>query len=464
MAPTRSTRSAARTRRTRGRALRQRVRNTLSTLARSKTTPRVVSGSPLRKSPATPWSASHATNVPPVEIIMAELPPPRKATTAKTPDGDKRKEHAEELCSRIEEVVNEYDIDGSDVALPKVMGLLLANQKLISSLLPKINKSHITQRLVNELFLGSMEIEHAAKYMLQKYLLEKCSYTSDERKKLLVDCTKSYKMLPLAANTGPSESMPSYENQLKADGTVEKRTSSLKRLETKLRKLGVEIGFPLESVAYDYSLINTEYEVQGVQNNKAIGLIEKLNHQRYLTGIAHGELADAKRVYKEKTDAFKKQYLRENMSLEFLPDEDDDCYEAYRAQLKKSNGYKAATRKLKQWKTMEGGRVAELKKIKGALDEKVTTFRELVLEWKEAKSTNSPKKRKSTDSKKKSPQGKKAKPPPPALSSSSDDSDDSDGSGSGGEESDGSPFAQERKRVKALIITNNKNFRLNILY
>ena len=222
---------------------------------------------------------------------MAELPPPRKATTAKTPDGDKRKEHAEELCSRIEEVVNEYDIDGSDAALPKVMGLLLANQKLISKLLPKINKSHITQRLVNELFLGSMEIEHAAKYMLQKYLLEKCSYTSDERKKLLVDCTKSYRMLPLAANHGPSESMPSYENQLKADGTVdlrlvEKRTS-LKRLETKLRKLGVEIGFPLESVAYDYSLINTEYEVQDVQNNKAIGLIEKLNHQRHVTGVAH---------------------------------------------------------------------------------------------------------------------------------------------------------------------------------
>ena len=102
---------------------------------------------------------------------MAELPPPRKATTAKTPDGDKRKEHAEELCSRIEEVVNEYDIGGSDTALPKVMGLLLANQKLISKLLPKINKSHITQRLVNELFLGSMEIENAAKYMLQKYII-----------------------------------------------------------------------------------------------------------------------------------------------------------------------------------------------------------------------------------------------------------------------------------------------------
>ena len=45
-------------------------------------------------------------NVAPAEIIMAELPPPRKATTAKASDGDKRKEHAGELCSRIEEVVN----------------------------------------------------------------------------------------------------------------------------------------------------------------------------------------------------------------------------------------------------------------------------------------------------------------------------------------------------------------------
>jgi hypothetical protein len=89
--------------------------------------------------------------------------------------------------------------------------------------LPKINKSHITQRLVNELFLGSMEIENAAKHMLQKYLLEKCSYTSDERKKLLVECRKSYRMLPLAANHGPSESRPSYGNQLRADGTVDLR-------------------------------------------------------------------------------------------------------------------------------------------------------------------------------------------------------------------------------------------------
>ena len=114
---------------------------------------------------------------------MAE---PRKATTAKSSDGDKRKEHAEQVCSRIEEVVSEYDINGSDTSLPKVMGLLLANQKLLSKLLPKINKSHVTQRLVNELFLGSMQIEHEAKNVLQRYLLEKCTYTNDERKKLLV--------------------------------------------------------------------------------------------------------------------------------------------------------------------------------------------------------------------------------------------------------------------------------------
>ena len=94
----------------------------------------------------------HETNVAPAEIIMAELPPTRKATTAKTTDGDKRKEHAEQVCSRIEEVVSEYDIDGSDAALPKVMGLLLVNQKLMSSLLPKISKSHVTQRLVSFVF------------------------------------------------------------------------------------------------------------------------------------------------------------------------------------------------------------------------------------------------------------------------------------------------------------------------
>ena len=115
---------------------------------------------------------------------MAE---PRKATTAKSSDGDKRKEHAEQVCSRIEEVVSEYDINGSDTSLPKVMGLLLANQKLLSKLLPKINKSHVTQRLVNELFLGSMQIEHEAKNVLQRYLLEKCTYTNDERKKLLFE-------------------------------------------------------------------------------------------------------------------------------------------------------------------------------------------------------------------------------------------------------------------------------------
>ena len=118
-------------------------------------------------------------------------------------------------------MVNDYDINGSDAALPKVMGLLLANQKLLSKLLPRINKSHVTQRLINELFLGSMQIEKEAKDMLQKFLLDKCNDTSDERKKLLVECTKSYTMLPLAANHGPSQSGP-----LGADAIVE-RTPSL---------------------------------------------------------------------------------------------------------------------------------------------------------------------------------------------------------------------------------------------
>jgi len=385
---------------------------------------------------------------------MAELPSPRKATTVKTPDGDKRKEHAEELCSRIEEVVNEYDIGGSDTALPKVMGLLLANQKLISKLLPKINKSHITQRLVNELFLGSMEIENAAKYMLQKYLLEKCSYTSDERKKLLVECRKSYRMLPLAANVNQLNG-----NQLKADGSVDLRLvekkTSLKRLETKLRKLGDEIGYPLDSVAHDYSLIDTKYEVQDVENTKATNLIEKLNHQRHLTGQAHGELADARRLYKEKTDTFKKNYL-ENNSLDVLPDEEDDCYEAYRAQLKED--CKSEHDKMQEWKNQEAATVSVFEIKKDALIENVRTFRKLVLEWKEAKSAKNHKKRKSTDSKKKSPKGKKVKPPPtppPTQSSSSDDDDGSRAPSScdSGDESDQELLRKAKKAFPARLVS-----------
>jgi len=99
--------------------------------------------------------------------------------------------------------------------------------------------------------------------------------------------------------------------------------------------MGDEIGFPLESVSYDYTLINTAYEVQEVKNTKATNLMEQLYHQLYLTRQANGELADAQRLYKEKTDAFKKSY-KENNSLEILPDEEDDCYDAYRAQLKEN--------------------------------------------------------------------------------------------------------------------------------
>ena len=63
LTPTRSTFILAHTRRTRGRALRQRVWNTLSTLARSKLTPRVLSGTPLRQLPATSWSAHYQENM-----------------------------------------------------------------------------------------------------------------------------------------------------------------------------------------------------------------------------------------------------------------------------------------------------------------------------------------------------------------------------------------------------------------
>ena len=91
-----------------------------------------------------------------------------------------------------------------------------------------------------------------------------------------------------------------------------------------------------------------------------------MNHQRYLTGRAHGELAEAKRVYKEKTAAFKKSFLEKN-SLEIVPDEEDDCYEAYRAQLKEN--CKKEHFKLRGWKTQESAVLSSFEIKKEKLDE-----------------------------------------------------------------------------------------------
>ena len=149
---------------------------------------------------------------------------------------------------------------------------------------------------------------------------------------------------------------------------------------------------------------------------KATNLIEQLNHQRYLTGRAHGELAEAKRVYKEKTAAFKKSFLEKN-SLEILPDEEDDCYDAYRAQLKEN--CKKEHFKMQGWKTQESAVLSSFEIKKEKLEKEIKTFRKLALEWKEAKTKEAkipaakiPKKRKSNDLKKKSAKKKKATSPP----------------------------------------------------
>ena len=178
----------------------------------------------------------------------------------------------------------------------------------------------------------------------------------------------------------------------------------------------------------------------------ATSLIEKINNLRYMSERAHGEVVDAQRLFKEKTDAFKKSYKEKN-SLEILPDEEDDCYEDYRAQLKKD--CKNEQNELQKWKHREGVATIKLPKWEEALDKEIKTSRNLVLEWKQAKireakqSAKIPikQKRKSSDSNKKSPKVKKAKPaqtppvqppaqpptqPPAAFSSDDSDSGSSD--------------------------------------
>ena len=112
---------------TRAHTARQRARNTFSTLGRSKTTPRTISGSPARQTPKYIWSAPYNTNVAP-DTMAATPPTPRRK--ARDENLKMRERASKTLQEAIENQVNDIMLEGAkagDHHLPKLLHLLPAN-------------------------------------------------------------------------------------------------------------------------------------------------------------------------------------------------------------------------------------------------------------------------------------------------------------------------------------------------
>lgn len=321
---------------------------------------------------------------------MAEVR--KSAPKQKQTGGDKRRTQAAAICSRVKDAVNNYEISGLDDALQRVVGLLAAKDKLLAELLPEISTHHITQKLVNELFFHSMQLEEQAKAMLQKLLIKNSK--DKKRTTQVLSLNKNYKMTSLKDLSGFHfcETNNKREHDIVGGNTsgnsisLQKHTSqtqeNLQRLDTELRTLGADIGYSLPSVDWDYSKIRTDYQIKNINNEDHKNLLEKLNHHHHIVCKLSGQAAQAKKTYVNKNDAFKRDFLKKN-SLEFLPDDEDENYESYKTKMIHSSN----SERLKKESAIKEKERAEneFELTRRTLDNKTNCFLKVVEEWEFAK-------------------------------------------------------------------------------
>jgi len=113
----------------------------------------------------------------------------KRSSTGKPSHGVIRKTNINKVSTAIINAVNGVKIPGADSVVPKIMGLLQANESLVDDLLNRCQQSHISNKLAEELFFISMMIENSAKETLRKVLI-KSSATDEDRVEYLQKITK----------------------------------------------------------------------------------------------------------------------------------------------------------------------------------------------------------------------------------------------------------------------------------
>lgn len=110
--------------------------------------------------------------------------PIAKKSPKKTPTGKKhgeiRKSNIHIVKTNIIKAINDSNIKGADSYVPKLLGLLKANQEIVELLLNKIQKQHIGNNIAEQLFFTSMKLDHSGKECLRRAMLKSKATDADD--------------------------------------------------------------------------------------------------------------------------------------------------------------------------------------------------------------------------------------------------------------------------------------------
>ncbi len=106
---------------------------------------------------------------------------PKKSPTGKK-HGEIRKTNIHTVKTNIIKAINDSKISGkgADNYVPKLLGLLKANQEIVGLLLNKIQKTHLGNNIAEQLFFTAMKIENTGKECLRRAMLKSKSTDQDD--------------------------------------------------------------------------------------------------------------------------------------------------------------------------------------------------------------------------------------------------------------------------------------------
>ena len=147
----------------------------------------------------------------------------------KRPFGEVRKTNIDKVSKNLQEALNKTKISSVDNIVPQILGICEFNFSVLKELTKKVQKSHLSNKMVEEMFFQSMCFQNEAKYLLRRTML-KSSTTSEPKVEYLQHL---YKIQDPCNTKLKPEKVRSYNR---------KPTKVIKNPEKEVTKLNVKIN------------------------------------------------------------------------------------------------------------------------------------------------------------------------------------------------------------------------------
>ena len=218
-----------------------------------------------------------------------------------------------DINNGICEFVLNYNIDGSDYVIPKILGSLEAIGTLIKRLVPTVKESHLTRGVVDELFCAAMFIENEAKETLKNFMIKSNKGKAGQEDRVL-SLQKLYRMN--AEGDGFLAKVKFEESQTYTELPHKRKQvwndTNMNRLEGKIDMKMKDIGCDLVTNG-DYSNINYQYTVTPTYiDYQKKTLLQWLDDTQYKIDEATEKKTLNLTALKEAKKAFDRNYVREH--------------------------------------------------------------------------------------------------------------------------------------------------------